>query len=142
MRLVTLQPEHLETMARHCEHAYPNEGCGILLGHINGELRQVVEVIPTTNSRSQEEGQRRYSIPTEQLLAGELQAEQQDLEVMGYFHSHPDHPACPSGCDLDQAWPDYSYLIVSVREGKVDDVRSWNLRADTEGFTEELLDLT
>jgi proteasome lid subunit RPN8/RPN11 len=137
MRELVLRKEQVAAISRHCEEAYPREGCGILLGRLDGERRLAAEVIPTANAREQEAARRRYAIPPEQLLQGELRAEERGLEVIGYFHSHPDHSARPSEHDLAQAWPDYSYLILAVQEGKTVGQRSWHLRADKTGFEEE-----
>jgi proteasome lid subunit RPN8/RPN11 len=137
MRELVLGRGHVAAINIHCEEAYPNEGCGILLGRLDGERRLVAEVIPTANARDQEVARRRYSIPAEDLLQGELQAEERGLEVIGYFHSHPDHPARPSDHDLVQAWPDYSYLILAVHGGRTVRHRSWHLRLDRTGFEEE-----
>ena len=81
----------------------------------------------------------RYLIPPEEILQGELEAEERGLDVIGYFHSHPDHPARPSEFDRDHAWPWYSYLIISVIDGKAGDSRAWQLREDRSGFAEETL---
>jgi proteasome lid subunit RPN8/RPN11 len=137
MAALVLQQAHVAAIDRHCEEAYPHEGCGILLGRLDGERRLVVEVIPTANAQEREAAHRLYTIPPEQLLGGELQAEERGLEVVGYFHSHPDHPARPSEHDLAQAWPDYSYLILAVRQGRAAQHRSWHLRDDRSGFEEE-----
>jgi proteasome lid subunit RPN8/RPN11 len=59
------------------------------------------------------------------------------LEVIGFYHSHPDHPAIPSQYDLDHAWPVYSYIIVSVKAGDSQDLRSWEMEPNRSRFTEE-----
>jgi proteasome lid subunit RPN8/RPN11 len=134
---LVLQREQVAAIERHCEEAYPHEGCGILIGRLDGQRRLVMEVIPTANARQEEDARRRYAIPPEQLLQGELQAEKLGLEVIGYFHSHPDHPARPSDHDLAQAWPGYCYLIVALVQGKAAGLRSWHLLDDRTGFEEE-----
>ncbi len=137
MAELVLQQTHVAAIESHCEKAYPQEGCGILLGRLDGERRLVAEVIPTANAQELEAAHRLYTIPPEQLLQGELQAEKRGLEVIGYFHSHPDHPARPSEHDHAQAWPGYSYLILAVRQGRAAQRRSWRLRDDGTGFDEE-----
>ena len=134
-----ISTQHMATVAEHCQQAYPNEGCGILLGTSEPESTTVVDVLPTGNAREDAEQHNRYLIPPEALLKGELQAEERGLEVIGYFHSHPDHSAKPSEFDLEHAWPWYSYLIMSVREGKAVASRSWQLREDRSGFDEETI---
>jgi proteasome lid subunit RPN8/RPN11 len=120
----------------HLCRAYPEEGCGVLLGRDGGEARVIERVLPFQNTRS-EERERRYLIAPEQLLSAEREAREAGLDVVGFFHSHPDHPAVPSAFDLEHAWPYYSYLIVSVERGKVADATSWRLAADRSGFEPE-----
>lgn len=139
MTELALSARHLSIIAEHCEQAYPNEGCGILLGLDEHGSRNVVDVLPTDNAREAADQHNRYLIPPESLLEGELQAEVQELEVIGYFHSHPDHPANPSEFDQEHGWPWYSYLILSVRGGKAVASRSWQLREDRSGFDEETI---
>lgn len=134
--------EQMEKVRRHCRRTYPHEGCGILLGRPANGRKAVVDVLPTGNAREEGAQHNRYLIPPEDLLAGELKAEALGLEVIGFFHSHPDHPARPSEFDRDHAWPWYSYLILSVHGGKVSASRSWQLREDRSGFDEELLNLS
>ena len=131
---IVISATDLELIARHCEAQYPMEGCGILIGKVEEGSRIVVDLLLTENSRQEK---RRYSIPPEQLLQGELLAEEQNLQVIGYFHSHPDHPAQPSAYDLELGWPGYSYLILAVRDGVTSELRSWQLKSDRSGFTEE-----
>jgi proteasome lid subunit RPN8/RPN11 len=134
---LAISEEHLSRITQHCQTAYPNEACGILLGLVENGTRTVVDVMPTGNAREEADQRNRYLIPPESLLEGELLAEERGLEVIGYFHSHPDHPARPSEFDREHAWPWYSYLIVSVLGGKPVAERSWRLREDQNGFDEE-----
>ena len=134
---LTLSTKDLVRISRHCEDQYPQEGCGILIGRVEDERKVVLDVILTDNAYREERRHRRYTIPPAQLLKGELQAEERWLQVIGYFHSHPDHPARPSVHDFELAWPDYSYLLLSVQEGVTADCKSWQLQADRSGFTED-----
>ncbi len=136
MELV-VSTERMKQIAAHCRLAYPYEGCGILLGQADNGRKVVVEVLPSGNAREDSARHNRYLIPPEDLLRGELQAEEQGLEVIGYFHSHPDHPARPSEFDREHGWPWYSYLITAVHKGQVVESRSWQLRDDRSGFDEE-----
>jgi len=70
-------------------------------------------------------------------MRGERSAQAKGLDVIGFYHSHPDHPAVPSQYDLDHAWPLYSYIVVSVKAGAAQDLRSWEMEADRSRFTEE-----
>ncbi len=134
---LALSAKQLTKITQHCQDAYPYEGCGILLGRIESDRKVVVDVLPTSNDREEGAKHNRYLIPPEALLQGELQAEERGLEVIGYFHSHPDHPARPSEFDREHAWPWYSYLITAVHKGQAVASRSWQLRENRSGFDEE-----
>jgi proteasome lid subunit RPN8/RPN11 len=129
----------LAQIVAHLEAAYPYEGCGILIGRSENGLKMVVEVMETGNARDEGTQHNRYLIPPEELLAGELRAEALGLEVIGYFHSHPDHPDRPSEFDRENAWPGYSYLITAVRGGEAKTTRAWRLREDRSAFEPENL---
>lgn len=123
-------------MHEHLRRAYPEEGCGVLLGRERGGDREVARVVALDNARDGAR-ERRYRIAPEQLLAADRAARAAALDVLGIFHSHPDHPAEPSEFDRENAWPWYSYVIVSVRNGEVADQRCWRLRDDRGGFDAE-----
>jgi proteasome lid subunit RPN8/RPN11 len=129
----------LAQIVTHLEAAYPDEGCGILIGRSDNGLKVVTEVMATGNAREEGAQHNRYLIPPEELLAGELRAEALGLEVIGYFHSHPDHPDRPSEFDRENAWPGYSYLITAVRGGEAKTTRAWRLREDRSAFEPENL---
>ncbi len=130
----------LAQIQAHGEAHYPEEGAGFLLGHAQGEVRQVSRLLPLTNAREAEARRTRYLIGPQDLLRGELEAERQGLELVGVFHSHPDHPALPSEFDRQWALPWFSYLITSVRGSKAAESRSWRLDEDRQGFSEEIID--
>jgi proteasome lid subunit RPN8/RPN11 len=136
---LAISAEEMARITEHCQQAYPYEACGILLGRAENSRKTVVDVLPTGNDREEGAQHNRYLIPPEALLEGELQAEERGLEVIGYFHSHPDHPDQPSEYDREHAWPLYSYLIVAVYEGRAVASRSWQLREDRGQFDEETL---
>jgi len=138
MELVISEQE-MERIVRHCQQAYPHEGCGLLLGQGENGHKVVVDVLPTGNAREEGARHNRYLIPPEEIYRGEMEAEARGLEVIGYFHSHPDHPARPSEFDRDHAWPWYSYLIVAVHGGRTVARRSWQLREDGSAFDEETI---
>jgi proteasome lid subunit RPN8/RPN11 len=122
----------------HAEREYPHECCGLLLGRLEeGGRKVVVEVFPVSNAREEAERHHRSLITPEEYLRGERHARARRLDIVGNYHSHPDHPAAPSQFDLEHAWPTWSYVIVSVREGQAADVRSWELAADRSRFREE-----
>jgi proteasome lid subunit RPN8/RPN11 len=120
--------------------AYPEEGCGVLIGRDEGEARRALEARSLGNALEDSRGNR-YLISPEQLLAADRDARALGLEVVGFFHSHPDHPARPSAYDLEHAWPYYSYVIVSVSGGRVVDTTCWRLREDRSRFDPEPIEL-
>ncbi|MBW4614659.1 MAG: M67 family metallopeptidase [Desmonostoc vinosum HA7617-LM4] len=137
--MIRFSQEHLQSIYAHVEDAYPEEGCGIILGDLADESKTVVEVMPTENAWNTEaaadftgdkslEGKRRqYTIAPEVMLQAQKQARNHSLHIIGIFHSHPDHPAIPSECDRLYAWQGYSYIIVCVQNGKAQEVQSWSL---------------
>jgi len=139
MSRLFITPRHLQTIGRHASITYPNECCGVLIGRCHSGATFVERILSVGNER---EGDRpdRYLISPETVLAAHKEARALGLEVVGYYHSHPDHPAEPSGLDLEQAWPEVSYLIVSVEQRRVADARSWRLSDDRERFEEEIID--
>ena len=135
-----LRAIHTELVHTHLCQAYPEEGCGVLVGQDQGKRRIVERVVPLAN-RGEAERHHRYLIAPEQLLVVEREARDAGLDVLGFFHSHPDHPARPSAFDLEHAWPYYSYLIVSVASGRVDDATVWRLVDDRSRFEVESLEV-
>ena len=129
-----------ERIRAHLERAYPDEGCGVLLGRDANGGREVVGIVALENRR-EESRHNRYLIAPEQLLAAERAARGAGLDVIGFFHSHPDHPPRPSAFDLAHAWPYYSYLIVGVERGQARDARSWRLAEDRSQFEEERVEV-
>lgn len=120
----------MEMLAR---RDYPRESCGLLLGRgRQGQEHMVLYQHPGHNVAN---ASGRYEIDPQEYLAAEIAAKSAGLRVVGVWHSHPDHPARPSPTDRSLAWPGWSYLIVSVTDGQVADLRSWRL--DGEDFAEE-----
>jgi len=133
--------EHRRRMQELGEAAYPNEGCGILLGQPGrGQAEaDVTEVRAGTNLR-EDRARDRYILDPRDILRAEKDARAADLEVIGFWHTHPDHPARPSQYDAEHAWPDYVYVIMAVHEGKQVDATAWVLESeDPPQFREEPL---
>jgi proteasome lid subunit RPN8/RPN11 len=134
-------PEHLQQIRLHAERTYPEECCGLLLGTIAHEGKTLLEVWATDNSWDGEDTEflvnpslsrcNRFSIAPEDLLKAQKNARDRNLAIIGVYHSHPDHPAMPSERDRAIAWAEYSYLIVSVQQGRAQALGSWML--DDEG---------
>ena len=118
-----------QAIRRHGEEAYPHECCGALVGR-NDSAAAVVALPNTT-----EEGPRRRFLvrPSDYRLA-EQRAGELGAELLGFYHSHPDHPARPSQYDLDHAWPNFAYVIVSVAAGAAADMTVWWLKDDRTTF--------
>lgn len=134
---VIITSEQLASITREGETAYPNECCGFLLGVLDGGDRRVREVAPVDNARESEAKHNRFLITPEDFMKTEKRARSAGLDVIGFFHSHPDAEARPSAFDTEHAWPWYSYVIVSIRKGRADRTTSWRLRDDRSGFDEE-----
>ncbi|MDR0878627.1 MAG: M67 family metallopeptidase [Treponema sp.] len=143
--MILLPPEWDDAIRREGEKAYPNECCGVLLGALchekisDTETRRVkVEnILPIGNKREEAEQYHRFEIQPEDFMRAEKEARAQGRDVLGFYHSHPDHPARPSGFDQDHALPFYSYIIVAVEKGKAAALTSWELTTDRTQFLEE-----
>lgn len=134
---VILTRDILKRIEKHAENTYPEEGAGLLIGQVNGETRRVQAVLELNNTSQAESRRNRYLISPQDLLQGEKEAAARSMDVLGVFHSHPDHPNQPSGFDRQWALPWFSYLITSVNGGKAADSRSWRLSEDRQRFNEE-----
>jgi proteasome lid subunit RPN8/RPN11 len=133
---ISLAPHAVDTIRSHGASAYPNECCGALIGSSDGGTTHVAEARPLDNVTA-EGPRRRFLVSPSDYRAAERHAADAGAELVGFYHSHPDHPAEPSQYDLDHAWPNFSYVIVAVGGGTPRAVRSWRLRADRSGFEEE-----
>ncbi|HUF05489.1 MAG TPA: M67 family metallopeptidase [Aridibacter sp.] len=140
---ITLKQEHWDEIRRIGEHEYPCEGCGLLLGiTTENRSKQAEKIFRVENSKDEDERHNRSLITPGDLIRGEHVAAESALEVVGNFHSHPDHPAVPSDFDLEHALPVWSYIIVSVSDSSAGEVRSWVMLDDRSRFKEEKLLIT
>lgn len=128
----------VEEIRRSGERAYPAECCGVLAGHAGG-VKEVVKVVAVTNRRTDDP--HRYLIAPDDLRGIEAELRSQGLEVLGCYHSHPDHPAEPSAFDTEQAWPWYSYIIVRVDRAGAGELTSWVLNDDRSAMSAESVDV-
>ena len=146
---VGISAELAQKIREHGVETYPYECCGALLGWDLGLTenavsdkkshsvsREVLSLFPLVNRRD-DSPRNRFSVTADDVRDAEKTASAQGLEVIGWYHSHPDHPARPSDYDRDHAWPWYSYIIVSVHTGVPQDMTSWRLKDDRSGFLEE-----
>ncbi len=137
--MITLSEDVKQQIWEHGTATYPYEGCGLLLGALgdNGAVVQAIFVCDNVWP-DKEESKVRFKIDEEQWLAAELAAMGDGYDIIGVYHSHPDHPAVASPRDLAwAAFSGYSYLITEIREGEPVVSRSWQLNADHSAFTEE-----
>jgi len=131
---LTLQPGVSDAIRHHGVETYPDECCGALIGR-DGVVTATYALPNTT-----EEGpRRRFRVRPQDYREAERRASASGGDLLGFYHSHPDHPARPSQYDLDHAWPVFSYIIVSVQAGVAKDMTSWRLREDRSAFDEEQL---
>ena len=135
--MITINEQHLSDIRRHGERDYPFECCGLMLGRFENGRKVVAETYEISNAREEEAKRNRFLIRPEEFLRGEKHARAKGLDVVGFYHSHPDDRAVPSQYDLDHAWPTYSYIVVSVKQGQADDLRSWEMEPDRSRFNEE-----
>ncbi len=132
-----LSSEILDQIYANGETAYQEEGAGLLLGSAEGERREVVSIYGITNAREDTARHNRYLITPQDMLRGEQEASRLGLDVIGVFHSHPDHPNRPSEFDREWALPWYAYVITAVESGRAVESRCWRLSEDRSEFTEE-----
>ena len=132
-----LRPDHERAIRSHGRRAYPHECCGFLLGRDEDDVRQIVNAIPATNDRGEEELHNRFTISPEAFMHADRAARSAELDILGFYHSHPNAPAKPSPYDLEHAWPVYSYIIVSVEDGEPKEMTSWVLETDRSKFNQQ-----
>ena len=135
--MITIADEQLNEIREHGVRDHPYECCGLLLGRFAAEGKVVAETYPISNSREESAKRNRFLITPEELMRGERYARERNLEVVGFYHSHPDCPAVPSQYDLDHAWPTYSYIIVSTTAAAATDLFSWEQEPDRSKFNPE-----
>ena len=130
-----------ERIGKHGARTYPHECCGALLGTDGeNEVRQVRDLFPLVNRRD-DSPRNRFAVTPEDVRDAEKAARVVGLDVVGWYHSHPDHPARPSEFDREHAWPWYSYMIVSVQSGEPKDLTSWRLDDDRAAFSAEGIEI-
>ncbi len=138
--MIKVPTQQLNEIREHGVRDYPYECCGLLLGRFAEDGKIVHETYPISNAREESAKRNRFLITPEELMKGERYARSRDLEVVGFYHSHPDSPAVPSKYDLEHAWPMYSYIIVSTSPGAATDLFSWEQEADRSRFNEEKIE--
>jgi len=135
--MIAVDNEQLGQMRAHGERDYPYECCGLMLGHFESGAKKVIEAYAISNAREEAAKRNRFLIRPEELMRGEQYARARGLDVVGFYHSHPDDVAVPSQYDLEHAWPTYSYIVVAVDKGRAIRLRSWEMEPDRSRFNEE-----
>lgn len=138
--IIELTPEIHRDIGRHGAETYPHECCGAILGRAASDRKVVTEMIRIDNARKDERARRRFLITDQDYLRVEREAATRGLDLLGFYHSHPDHPARPSQYDLDHAFPWFSYVIVAVAEGDPGALTSWVLADDRSEFCPETVE--
>ena len=141
-----MSTEIAQKIRQHGAETYPHECCGALLGRdgvgadgtaiaggVQLPTREIAALFPLVNRRD-DSPRNRFSVTAEDVREAEKAAGQKGLDVVGWYHSHPDHPATPSQYDREHAWPWYSYVIVSVANGKPAEMTSWRLSDDRAAY--------
>ncbi|MCU0543349.1 MAG: M67 family metallopeptidase [Oscillatoriaceae cyanobacterium Prado104] len=150
MQSIALSNSHISSIRTHAESTYPCECCGLLLGRVAGDVKTLVEVLPVQNAWVSEAEEcwpeqkqltetRRYAISPTDMLKAMKYGRDRSWEIIGIYHSHNDCPAVPSEFDRAGAWPQYSYIIVSVIQGSSTDLYSWILDGEGNFRSEEIL---
>lgn len=141
-----IAPDLVEKIRQHGAATYPYECCGALLGRDaatddpSSGPREILELFPLINRRD-DSPHNRFSLTPRDVIDADRTAQERGLEIVGWYHSHPDHPARPSEFDREHAWPWYSYIIVSVHQRVPDEMTSWRLKEDRTGYAQEVIEI-
>jgi proteasome lid subunit RPN8/RPN11 len=137
--VLKIQTELLKQIHGHGVETYPHECCGALLGRDGENGREVVDLLPLANRRD-DSPRNRFEVTPDDVRIAEKAAMAKHIELIGWYHSHPDAPARPSEFDREHAWPWYSYIIVSVQKGEPRDTTSWRLQDDRGAYDPEAIE--
>jgi proteasome lid subunit RPN8/RPN11 len=133
-RRCNLTADVAKAIRLHGQETFPHECCGALVGTADN----VISTVPLPNT-TEEGPRRRFLVRPSDYRMAETRASELGGELLGFYHSHPDHPARPSQFDLDHAWPTFAYVIVSVMAGAARDMTVWFLKEDRSSFDEGTL---
>jgi proteasome lid subunit RPN8/RPN11 len=142
--MLKLGQSHYDSIRQHGEQTYPHECCGVLLGQFENEVRVVTSIVRCGNTRT-DSPKNRYNIDPKELVRIQREARERNEEIIGFYHSHPDHPAHWSETDLAEAhWFGCSYVITSVEKGRAALTKSFELTGAEENekrFSDEKIDI-
>ncbi len=136
--MITLEPKARKLLLEDAVNAFPDECCGFLLGTSDEDEHRIVTEIVVVNNAKEGDKRRRFAIAPLDYMKAEGYAEKKQLQLLGIYHSHPNHPAVPSEHDRVAAQPFFSYIIVSVQEKIPGPLRSWRLNDDHQFEEEEV----
>jgi proteasome lid subunit RPN8/RPN11 len=131
--------ELMRRIHAHGVETYPHECCGALFGREGESSRAVSDLLPLANRRD-DSPRNRFEVTADDVRLADKTAREKNLELIGWYHSHPDAPARPSEYDREHAWPWYSYIIVSVEKGEPRETTSWRLRDDRSAYDSEAIE--
>ena len=153
--MLKVAAEHIRAICAHAQSTYPQECCGLLLGKLSQDGKILIDAIAMENVWSaqavesfseidtkwqlSENKSTHYTIAPEEILRVQKESRDRQLDIIGIYHSHPDHPAIPSEFDRVCAWQAYSYIIVSVPQGKAGELQSWCLDDNHQFQPEEII---
>lgn len=136
--MIQINEQIKEELKKDAFNSFPDECCGFILGRENGEARVIEEIIVVNNAKEGDK-RRRFEISPLDYLKAEQYAEEKQLDLLGIYHSHPNHPSIPSEHDRVAAQPFFSYIILSVRENELVSIQSWRLNEEFQFEEEKVL---
>ena len=136
--MLIIEQKPLDEMNEDALRSFPDECCGFFFGNEIGKERIITNILTVDNSKEGDK-RRRFEIAPKDYLDAERFADENELQLLGVYHSHPNHPAVPSEHDRIAAQPYFSYIIISVKESRIADIRSWQLN-DNFQFEEERIE--
>lgn len=139
---ILLPKQLLAEIETHCESTYPNEGAGFIFGKAKDGKVDVSSLLPLENKWEADEQYHRFVLGTSDFVKAEMTAAKRGVDLVGVFHSHPDHPSRPSEFDRDHALPNFAYLITSVQQGQAATTQAWRLVEDRSRFQEDSIAIT
>lgn len=136
--MIHLNKHVLEVLKNDAFHSFPDECCGFMLGTESGEERAIKHIIVVNNCKEGDK-RRRFEISPADYLNAERYADENHLQLLGVYHSHPNHPSVPSEQDRIAAQPYFSYLILAIKENELVSVQSWKLNEEFQFEEEKVL---